>query len=1019
MPVTNAERINLFTRRVLGSVGLGTRFLAYLEDGIKRHTKAMTTGETPVTDVGSWFAGVGVTDGSGVNMLDFGAMYGVDGGGSVISEAAGGIYTNEVPFEDAAVNYSMAATTGMVPQAMAVNQSDGSPEYDYHELSLAHVDEPSVAVDNGGSITFTLGNHTLDASDDFTGRTAIIWLVNPESPSDATAIETVTISGNQATTTGTLGQSVVSTTAADYAVAIMGPVITRSASVATLAGFAYIGTVSGGGAPRTFDFSAQPLLTTMAEATNMFSGMLHKGWITRSVTSGIGTATLTYGAGEVYSAGKLATVANSTLTGLGIASVSYCAWDPGTGLIAGYATFDAANTGGRVPLTLVRTDGGGFLDMIIDIGWLVKEFNKPLTLTVSEEPDHRGAYTDLGEALARVYALQQSAASPPCATIEIIGDVTVSAEMGEVYHYPHGVTFKGASGLRATRGIQNAVYNLHKGSRIIWSHVNSLFSVAATGGVLNWVFEGLTFQYGGIAASGVCAVVSSQGTGAIQGLAFRGCAFNVAGWYTTGNLPHVIYDSGNGYVTGVEMERCWVFTTDAAVYAAGYIYDVTLDDIIMEQSSGVGPYYAAGGLCYVGINGDQVRIHNIRGTINDQLYRSLGMTGLWISDCHLTSYMVTDAAVVGVGDYSANVQDVRITGNMLHANRSASASQPVMHIKPDTQTTGSRIFIAMNTVRGRGKTNVGHNGIEVDVGSGSVTARGVQILNNYIYNVYEGIVLGGDTSAVLRYAVVSGNIVDAGSTALSVDSGIGYSTFDGNILMSSTSGATVVNYVGGLYSTFYGNVLEQPTGASTALYVDQSYKAVFGNAIDSAAGSYSINGGSLASVAIMGNVVGNDPGAYFPTCYSSTYMGNSGGSLTMGTTDWLTVVGNTQQGSINITNSFETTVVGNYASGDVYVTNDNAVVVGNVVGTSINFSLNVLDGVAVGNVVGTGDIYCNGDEVAIVGNVLSGTTADVVIDSAALDCLIIGNIIDGATGISDSGTNTFYLIAASTANLLT
>src|SRR5690606_29601129 len=92
---------------------------------------------------------------------------------------------------------------------------------------------PSVVVDNTGTITFTIDS-VCEAGVSHAGRTARIWKVIPGegATTEAIAIEDVavvyTAGNNKITTMGTLGQSAVSTTAADYMVALLGPSVKRN-----------------------------------------------------------------------------------------------------------------------------------------------------------------------------------------------------------------------------------------------------------------------------------------------------------------------------------------------------------------------------------------------------------------------------------------------------------------------------------------------------------------------------------------------------------------------------------------------------------------------------------------------------------------------------------------------------------------------------------------------------------------------------------------------------------------------
>jgi len=133
----------------------------------------------------------------------------------------------------------------------------------------------------------------------------VVFLKFPVWTTPATAIETVTVSGQTATTAGVLGQVTPSTTASDYEVVLLGPTITRGAFVAIAALWAFIGTVVGGGSPRVFDTSTQPQIVPLNELSNMFDDLLAKGWIDVPTFSTTATTITVTSTGIAFTAGRL------------------------------------------------------------------------------------------------------------------------------------------------------------------------------------------------------------------------------------------------------------------------------------------------------------------------------------------------------------------------------------------------------------------------------------------------------------------------------------------------------------------------------------------------------------------------------------------------------------------------------------------------------------------------------------------------------------------------------------------
>jgi len=1013
MPVTNASRINLFTRRVIGSSDLGDRFLDYLEEGVKRHTKAMTTGEAAAADVGAWWTPVTMADGTGANHIDFGDMYGVDGQGNMISDEAGSTYLDEVPFEDAATTYYVAASTGQVPKAMAVNQADGTAKYDYTDLELCQLDAPTAVVDNGGSITITLGDHLLHASDDFTGRTAIVWLVSPESTSYATAVEAVVIGGaggDEITTTGVLGQSTVSTTVGDYRVAIMGPIITRSSTVQSLAAHAFIGTIAGGGAPRTFVDSGQTIMTPLGEVSDLFDELLTKGWITVP-TGTVNTADITItSTGEVFTGGRLLVSANSqVITWAYTTSDVWITWNPVTKVFEAYDTWDAANQGGRTPYLHFVVDGSG--NVVGTVGNLVarriQEFNEPIVLQVSDNNDHRTAYRTLEAALSRIYSLQQGTDKLK-AIIEIVDDITIASALDRAAHYPSNVTFRGLGTKFQHTGFDTSPDDV-SGARITFSADASLFEMPAATAITGWTFEGVTFNYTGTSTDDEDAWIKALTNSAaeqrdISGLSFQGCTF--IGGSDVGNaFPGIINNIGtdSNAIDNIRFENCIIHTEGAVLWSTSDISLVSFIGCRGSQNATTIPTGNPGGIIQVTGSADKVTLaHNDIDSINAELLAmSEGCSNLYAHDNDFDFDMAADTSAIEVGDWASgsDVNNLRIHNNRFTSNYGAgAAAAAVIYIKPDDSPIGPHgngIFILGNTIVGDDVTTAALVGILIETGS-TADAKCIFIQGNLIVEVGIGVELL-ETAGSIEQVIISNNIMRVGDIGIDTN-GAAQVVVNNNIIQASLVDAIGVTAAGDQH-VISGNIVETSSGSPIAVEARTGATSwvVMGNLAPSTTSLYD-GPGVTVGMSFLGNF-GN--GAVDMASANGTCVGNRMGALTWDGTTNSALTGNSVSGAAALTIA-DGSVSGNVFDSTVTATLDFATFVGNRVTGNADFNDGGTDdqNTLVGNVFDATFDF-DGDQCALTGNVFDGTTT---IESAASEVALVGNHFDGALALDGDET---------------
>lgn len=177
-----------------------------------------------------------------------------DGLGNIIILSEGVDDGTAVPFANTNLTvYYVGLQHIERPIGLQNNPRTGHAEYIEMLEDVGVLADPDLVTDNGdGTITFRV-NSVCEASNSHAGRQVVVWLKTPApgAPSAAVAIETCVVAyaapNNTITTTGALGQSEVSTTASDYSVALLGPMV-RLTDLSLVDGVVFIGTVTGGGA---------------------------------------------------------------------------------------------------------------------------------------------------------------------------------------------------------------------------------------------------------------------------------------------------------------------------------------------------------------------------------------------------------------------------------------------------------------------------------------------------------------------------------------------------------------------------------------------------------------------------------------------------------------------------------------------------------------------------------------------------------------------------------------------------
>jgi hypothetical protein len=267
---TGSVFAKFYNKKIAGFTDFGPRMLDYLKelnrdsvqarfdvDGVFNTPHGLSGGVNTVSVTGSSRE----TDGLGHTMRVSSSAFGVSA-----------LFQNT-----AAVVYHVGLRYCEIPIGISVNPRTGLPEYASFKEEIGESGVPNSVVNNGSTLTLVVDNVTESGVSN-AGRTVRVYKLVPApgATTEAIAIEDCTVawdgSNNKITTAALLGQSVVSTTAADYVVVMMGITVKRNTNLESSPNHCFIGTVTGvgaGGTPVTFDTSLQRLVKTFTDATQI------------------------------------------------------------------------------------------------------------------------------------------------------------------------------------------------------------------------------------------------------------------------------------------------------------------------------------------------------------------------------------------------------------------------------------------------------------------------------------------------------------------------------------------------------------------------------------------------------------------------------------------------------------------------------------------------------------------------------------------------------------------------------
>jgi hypothetical protein len=197
---------------------------------------------------------------------------GTDGAGNLLKIGAN--YEQGVQFENTnAINYHVGLHLAERPVDIQINPRTGYPEFTAWEEAIGERGEPDEVIDHSTYIEFRFNTLAGGVNEWVTGRKALVWKKSPAPGAtsggigieecDCADIGGVGTGTAICNTTGTLGQTTISTTPSDYYVLILGPTVRRYTDLSAEPAYWYLGTVTGGGlgsVPSGSDDSGQRLI---------------------------------------------------------------------------------------------------------------------------------------------------------------------------------------------------------------------------------------------------------------------------------------------------------------------------------------------------------------------------------------------------------------------------------------------------------------------------------------------------------------------------------------------------------------------------------------------------------------------------------------------------------------------------------------------------------------------------------------------------------------------------------------
>lgn len=255
---TGLSQINATTHRLVSRGDISDRIMQYLRDG------TLTLGARVFTTE-ALFGDLSIASGGVDRISVIGSALATDGLGYFMAPGncfyLGEDFMAEVPFENTlGTSYYVGLARAQIPNGCALNSEGGNAEFLGWEEQIGVSDDADFVVDNGDD-TLTIRVDSVAQNISADGRRCWVWLKSAKSVAAYRAICTVSWDGTHSTidVPHVFGQATPSTTASDYTVMLIGPII-RTAPIHAGEGVAYVGRTVGAGlgnAPSSFNMEGQ------------------------------------------------------------------------------------------------------------------------------------------------------------------------------------------------------------------------------------------------------------------------------------------------------------------------------------------------------------------------------------------------------------------------------------------------------------------------------------------------------------------------------------------------------------------------------------------------------------------------------------------------------------------------------------------------------------------------------------------------------------------------------------------
>jgi hypothetical protein len=285
--VTSNKYSNITQKKLLGYQDLNDRFLTYLKNSIHENLKHVWDEDIVLGDQLT-------IEADGANAFKItGTSVATDGVGHLLKISDATI-NDGISFENtSAVDYYVGLKYVEIPNEIDINPRTGLPEYRSWIEEIGESSTPNSVTDNGNGTINMIVDSVTESGVDNSDRQVLVYktTIDKNATTPAVAIEICTVTwsstNNVITTTGSLGQSTISTVSGDYKVVLLGPTVKRYTDLRSELEYVFIGVIEGnGGTPTSFDMGDQTITTiTMNDFSSLENEMRLLSHISPKVTA--------------------------------------------------------------------------------------------------------------------------------------------------------------------------------------------------------------------------------------------------------------------------------------------------------------------------------------------------------------------------------------------------------------------------------------------------------------------------------------------------------------------------------------------------------------------------------------------------------------------------------------------------------------------------------------------------------------------------------------------------------------